>query len=809
MNEDRRYNFKQTEEKWRSFWAKNEINPADPNKEKMYYLDMFPYPSGEGLHVGHWRGYVLSDVLSRRGILDGKYVIHPMGWDAFGLPAENFAIENNVHPAAAVTQSVADFKAELKDIAAIYDWDMELNTTDPNFYKWTQWIFVKMFEKGLAYEKEMPLNWCEACKVVLANEEAAGGECERCGGATTKKNLRQWMLRITDYAERLLNDLEGLQWPEKVKRMQAEWIGKSHGAKVDFAIEGSDEKITVFTTRPDTLFGATFMVLAPEHKLTTKITKETEKERVDEYVKIAGSISNVDRMASKEKTGVFTGTYAINPLSGERMQIWVSDYVLADYGTGAIMCVPAHDERDFEFATKFDLPIKQVIAAVASVGTQYIASLQEAYTGDGIMINSGSFDGLTSNEGKQKVSEYLSQKGLGEATINYRLRDWVFSRQRYWGEPIPLIHCEKCGVVAVPEADLPVTLPHVESYKPTETGESPLALIQEWVNTPCPKCGIPAKRETNTMPQWAGSSWYFLRYVDVNNDKEIISKEKAAKFLPVDYYVGGVEHAVLHLLYARFYTKFLYDIGVVDFEEPFKLLFNQGMITRFGTKMSKSKGNGVSPKEILPKYGIDTLRMYILFVGPPELDADWNDNGLEGVYRFLNKLWRLINDFSTAEGAKDTEKCERIRHQMVRDITQRFDNLSLNTAVSGFMEYTNKLVELSRNEGVDKETLEAITVMLAPFAPHMAEELWQMLGNTPSVFTQSWPTFDPAKAAEDTITVVVQINGKLRANMTVAAGIAKDEAITIAKQNAAKWLEGATIVKEVFVPNKLVNFVIK
>ncbi|MCL2753922.1 MAG: leucine--tRNA ligase, partial [Defluviitaleaceae bacterium] len=619
---DTKYNFLQTEAKWRKFWEQNPINPYDAGKEKMYYLDMFPYPSGEGLHVGHWRGYVLSDVLARRGVLDGKYVIHPMGWDAFGLPAENFAIENNIHPEAAVKESIKAFKAELKDIGALYDWDMELSTTDPNFYKWTQWIFVKMFEKGLAYEKEMPLNWCDACKVVLANEEAAGGECERCGGATTKKNLRQWMLRITDYAERLLNDLDGLKWPEKVKRMQAEWIGKSHGAMVDFAVQGNDEKIKVFTTRPDTLFGATFMVLAPEHPFVGKLTVPENSASVEQYIKNASGISNVDRMASKEKTGVFTGSYAINPMSGEKMQIWISDYVLADYGTGAIMCVPAHDERDFEFATKFNLPILQVIAD-PTVGDAALGIPQEAYTGEGIMINSGEFNGLSSAEGKETVAKYLTEKGLGQATTNYRLRDWVFSRQRYWGEPIPLIHCEKCGVVAVPEQDLPVTLPYVESYKPTETGESPLALIEDWVNVPCPKCKLASKRETNTMPQWAGSSWYFLRYIDVDNANEIVSKEKAAKYLPVDYYVGGVEHAVLHLLYARFYTKFLYDIGVVDFEEPFKQLFNQGMICKDGYKMSKSKGNGVSPKEILARYGCDALRMYILFVGPPELDADW------------------------------------------------------------------------------------------------------------------------------------------------------------------------------------------
>jgi leucyl-tRNA synthetase len=798
-----KYNFKEIEAKWRERWAQFEINPKDEGKPKMYCLDMFPYPSGDGLHVGHWRGYVLSDVLSRRALMDGKYVIHPMGWDAFGLPAENFAIENNIHPEKAVKESIEIFKSQLIDIGAMYNWDMELNTTDPNFYKWTQWIFVQMFKKGLAYEKEMPLNWCGACKVVLANEEVVGGECERCGAATTKKNLRQWMLKITDYSQRLLDDLEGLDWPEKVKKMQAEWIGRSHGARIDFAVKGGSDAVTVFTTRPDTLFGATFMVLAPEHPLTAVVTTTERSKEVEEYIKAAASISNVDRMAKKDKTGVFTGAYATNPLSGADMEIWVSDYVLADYGTGAIMCVPGHDERDFEFAKKFGLPILQVISPDGS-----LYELEEAYLGEGVMVNSGDFNGTPSEEGREAVAARLEKQGQGHATINYRLRDWVFSRQRYWGEPIPLIHCKNCGVVAVPEADLPVTLPFVDSYKPTDTGESPLALIDDWVNVPCPSCGTAAKRETNTMPQWAGSSWYFLRYLDVDNNNELIARAKADKYLPVDYYVGGVEHAVLHLLYARFYTKFLYDIGVVDFNEPFTRLFNQGMITRFGKKMSKSAGNGVSPDEMLPKYGCDALRMYILFIGPPELDADWTDSGIEGVYRFLNKLWRLVSEYAP-KTVKPTAKLENIRHKMIYDITWRMDNLSLNTAVSGFMEYTNKLTELGRGEGLDQETLEALITMIAPLAPHIAEELWQILGHDQTVFKQPWPAYDAAKAADDTITMVVQINGKLRGDMQVAAEIAKDDAITAARAAVAPRLEDVTIIKEIFVPGKLVNFVVR
>ncbi|MDR2166922.1 MAG: leucine--tRNA ligase [Clostridiales bacterium] len=798
-----KYNFKQIEAKWRENWEKMDINPRDESKPKMYCLDMFPYPSGDGLHMGHWRGYVLSDVLARRALMDGHFVIHPMGWDAFGLPAENFAIENEIHPEKAVRDSIEFFKRQLKEIGAMYNWDMELNTTDPEFYKWTQWIFVEMFKRGLAYEKEMPLNWCEACKVVLANEEAAGGECERCGGITTKRNLRQWMLKITDYAQRLLDDLEGLNWPEKVKKMQAEWIGRSHGARIHFPVQGRDEKIEVFTTRPDTLFGATFMVLAPEHPLTAKIVATSHAAEVEEYVKNSATISNVDRMAKKDKTGVFTGAYATNPLSGADMEIWVSDYVLADYGTGAIMCVPGHDERDFEFAKKFGLPILQVISPDGS-----LYELEEAYLGEGVMVNSGDFNGTGSEAGREAVANHLAERDLGCATINYRLRDWVFSRQRYWGEPIPLIHCGNCGVVPVPYDDLPVTLPHVASYKPTDTGESPLALIDEWVNTPCPDCGGAAKRETNTMPQWAGSSWYFLRYLDVGNRGQIISGQKAEKYLPVDYYVGGVEHAVLHLLYARFYTKFLYDIGVVGFEEPFTRLFNQGMINRFGKKMSKSAGNGVSPDEILPKYGCDTLRMYILFIGPPELDAEWTDTGIEGVYRFLNKLWRLVAE-NAPKVAPATAEHEKIRHKMIRDITWRIDNLSLNTAVSGFMEYTNKLSELARGAALDQETLETLVIMLAPFAPHIAEELWEILGHNESVFRQPWPVYDAAKAADDMITMVVQINGKLRANTQVSADIDKDAAIAAAREAVAARLEGQTIVKEIFVPKKLVNFVVK
>ncbi|MGL4800316.1 MAG: leucine--tRNA ligase [Cellulosilyticaceae bacterium] len=796
------YNAMEVENKWRKHWAENPVNVPAEGKKNYYCLDMFPYPSGNGLHVGHWRGYVLSDVWSRYQMLHGYHVLHPMGWDAFGLPAENYAISKKVHPAIATAENVANFKRQLQEISAIYDWDKEVNTTDPNYYKWTQWIFLKMFENGLAYEKEMPINWCPSCKTGLANEEVKDGGCERCGSTVTKKNLRQWMLKITAYAERLLNDLDGLEWPEKVKKMQADWIGKSYGAEIDFTVEGMDKAIKVFTTRPDTLYGASFMVLAPEHEMVLELATEEQKAEVEKYVFDASTKSSVDRMADKEKTGVFLGRYAVNPLNGALVPIWISDYVLADYGTGAIMCVPAHDERDFAFATKFDLPIIQVISKTGEV-----EALTEAYTEEGIMVNSGEFDGMKSSEAKVKIPEYLESKNIGKKTTNYKLRDWVFSRQRYWGEPIPVVHCDCCGVVGVKESDLPITLPDVESYEPTGTGESPLAAIEEWVNTTCPKCGGPAKRETNTMPQWAGSSWYFLRYPNPHNHNELISKEDMEKWLPVDMYVGGIEHAVLHLLYARFYTKFLHDIGVVSFEEPFKRLFNQGMVTKDGAKMSKSKGNVVSPDELVEKYGCDSLRMYELFIGPPELDSEWDDRGIEGVYRFLNKVWKLISENTVVEATKEME---RMRHKMVYDITTRMENFNLNTVVSGFMEYTNKFIDIQRKDGgIDLETIKTIIVLLAPFTPHISEELWSMTGETASVFEQAWPTYDESKMVEDELQIVVQVSGKMAGKVTVSAN--EEEAVVLEKARAvaAARLEGKQIVKEVYVPGRIVNIVAK
>ena len=800
------YNHKAIEKKWRQKWEENPVNVDDGKKPKYYCLDMFPYPSGNGLHVGHWRGYVISDVWSRYKMMQGYYLIHPMGWDAFGLPAENYAIKTGQHPAISTAKNISNIKRQINEIAAIYDWDREVNTTDPDFYKWTQWIFVKMFKEGLAYEKEFPINWCPSCKTGLANEEVVNGCCERCGTPVTKKNLRQWMLRITKYADRLLNDLDKLEWPEKVKKMQTEWIGKSYGAEVDFPVEGRDEKITVYTTRPDTLHGATFMVLAPEHKLAAGLATPDQKEAVDAYIYAASMKSNVDRMQDKEKTGVFTGSYATNPLNGAKVPIWLSDYVLADYGTGAIMCVPAHDDRDFEFAKKFDIPIIQVIAKDGKA----IENMTEAYTeASGTMINSGDWNGMESAVLKKEAPHIIEKMGIGRKTVNYKLRDWVCSRQRYWGEPIPIVHCPKCGNVPVPEEELPLRLPDVESYEPTGTGESPLAAIEDWVNCKCPECGAAAKRETNTMPQWAGSSWYFLRYVDSHNDKELVSKEKADKYLPVDMYIGGVEHAVLHLLYSRFYTKFLYDIGVIDFDEPFHKLFNQGMITgKNGIKMSKSKGNVISPDDLVRDYGCDSLRMYELFVGPPELDAEWDDRGIEGVYRFLSRFWNLVMD-NKDKNIKASKEMIKARHKMIHMITTRLEGFSLNTVISGFMECNNNLIAIAKKEGgMDKETLEAAVLLLAPFAPHMGEELWEELGHTDSVFHHEWPAHDEEAMKDDEVEIPVQVNGKTKAVISVPVDISKEDAITKAKEVLGDKLSG-NIIKEIYVPKKIVNIVAK
>ncbi len=811
MAEKIRYNHAAVEQKWTQRWQENPINVEDGVKPKYYCLDMFPYPSGSGLHVGHWRGYVISDVWSRYQILKGHYVIHPMGWDAFGLPAENYAIKNGVHPSISTEANVNNIRRQIKQIAAVYDWDMEVNTTDPDYYKWTQWIFVQMFKHGLAYEKEFPINWCPSCKTGLANEEVRDGVCERCGSPVTKKNLRQWMLKITAYADRLLEDLQTLDWPEKVIKMQTEWIGKSYGAEVDFKlqtpIDGQDT-ITVYTTRPDTLYGTTFMVVAPEHELALKLATPENREAVEKYIYEASMKSNVDRMQDKEKTGVPTGSYVINPLTKKAMPVWVADYVLADYGTGAVMGVPAHDQRDWEFAKKFGFDI---IPVISPDGGDVDVSEHSYEAPQGILINSGDWNGKQSAEMKKNGPQIIEDMGYGRKKVQYKLRDWVFSRQRYWGEPIPIVHCPKCGNVAVPEDQLPLRLPEVEKYQPTGTGESPLAAIDEWVNCKCPQCGADAKRETNTMPQWAGSSWYFLRYVDNKNDKELVSKEKAEKYLPVDMYIGGVEHAVLHLLYSRFWTKFLYDIGVVPFKEPFTKLFNQGMITgKNGIKMSKSKGNVVSPDDLVRDYGCDALRLYELFVGPPELDAEWDDRGIEGVARFLNKVWNLVQD-SVAADVKATSEMIKLRHKLVQDIEFRFEQFSLNTVIAGFMEYTNKFIDIAKKEGgIDLDTMRTLTVLLAPFAPHIGEEMWEILGGEDSVFHAQWPEYDENAAKDDEIEIPVQVNGKTKLTLSISQDAAKEDIIAQGKAalEAAGKLSG-NIVKEIYVPGKILNIVVK
>ncbi|MGE5585547.1 MAG: leucine--tRNA ligase [Bacillota bacterium] len=841
-----RYDHQAIEKKWRNIWEETGAHRTDesPDKPKYYCLDMFPYPSGSGLHVGHWRGYVLSDAWSRYKKMQGYAVLHPMGWDAFGLPAENDAIKKGIHPEVSTARNVANFKRQLHDIGAMYDWGREINTSSPEYYKWTQWIFLKMFEKGLAYRKEMPINWCPSCKTGIANEEVVAGECERCGTRVTKKSLVQWMLRITAYADRLLEDLDKVDWPEKVKKMQADWIGRSYGSEITFDVEGADDTITVFTTRADTLFGATYMVLAPEHPLVPGITTPEMRAAVEDYIARALARSSVDRMTlTKEKTGVFTGGYAINPINGRRLPIWIADYVLMDYGTGAVMGVPGHDERDFEFATAFGLPILRVIAPAEAARQDMERAaampLDHAETEYGVMVNSGEFDGMTSGEGRKAVTEKLAKAGKGRFTVNYKMRDWVFSRQRYWGEPIPIVHCGKCGEVGVPEEDLPVMLPRVERYEPTGTGESPLAAISEWVNTTCPKCGGPAKRETNTMPQWAGSCWYFIRYVDPKNDEQLCDPAKADAWLPVDLYVGGIEHAVLHLLYSRFYVKFLYDIGAIGFDEPFARLFNQGMVYKDGAKMSKSKGNVVSPDEMVERYGADSLRLYELFIGPPELDSEWNDSGIEGMYRFLNRVWHLVNSHArrgaetaagtgttvavgaaaratTAAGAGATGRTpaalERERHRAAMEVTQRLEAFKLNTAVSALMSYVNFLNDwVDENGAVDRDSIETLVRLLAPFAPHIAEELWQRLGHEESVFTAKWPEYDPAKVEEELVTLPVQVNGKLRGTIQVHRDAPEEEVLAAAREagTVARHVAGKQIVKEIYAPGKIVNIVVR
>ncbi|MCY0894490.1 MAG: leucine--tRNA ligase [Acidibacillus sp.] len=805
------YDATSIEEKWRTIWSKTAQHDVhkDATRPKYYCLDMFPYPSGSGLHVGHWRGYVLSDVWSRYKRLTGYEVLHPMGWDAFGLPAENDAIKKGIHPAIGTARNIANFKDQLQRMGAMFDWTREINTSSPEYYKWTQWIFLQLYDMGLAYRKEMPINWCPSCKTGLANEEVVDGACERCGTPVTKRNMNQWMLRITAYAERLLEDLETLEWPEKVKKMQANWIGRSVGAELEFSIEHSSEKIVVFTTRPDTLYGVTYMVLAPEHPLVQKLTTPEYASVVAEYVTQTLVKSQLARQqVDKTKTGVFTGGYAIHPLSGEKIPVWIADYVLMDYGTGAIMAVPAHDQRDFEFARQFDLPVVRVISADGD-SDDVDDEMEAAQTNDGVLIHSGPYNGLSVDEAKQKLVDDLVVQGIAKRTVGYKLRDWVFARQRYWGEPIPVVHCEQCGIVPVKEEDLPILLPDVERYEPTGTGESPLAAIESFVNTTCPTCGGPAKRETDTMPQWAGSCWYFLRFADPHNESKPFDRDKVDYWLPVDMYIGGVEHAVLHLLYARFFTKVLYDRKVIGFKEPFTRLFNQGMMTLHGAKMSKSKGNVVSPEELVEKYGTDTLRMYELFVGPPEIDAEWNPRAIEGVHRFLTKTYRLIAD--SAEGApkEGSTNLRKLRHRFVQQVTERIVSFRFNTVVSAFMEFITALIE--QDEKIDDMTLQTLVICLAPLAPHLGEEAWQLLHKNGSVFDAQWPQVDEQYLLDETITLIVQVNGKIRDRIDVERESHQDAVrqVVFESTHVQSAIKEKTIIKEIYVPGRIYNIVIK
>jgi len=819
------YDFRNIEKKWQKYWDEISLfrTDTDSDKPKYYCLVMFPYPSGS-LHMGHVLPYTIGDTLARYRIMCGYNVLSPMGWDAFGLPAENAAIKAKSHPEKITKQNISLMKQQINNAGWGYDWSREFATCDPDYYKWTQWIFLQMHKEGLAYRKRMPINWCPSCKTGLANEEAAGGQCERCGSPVTKKMLYQWMLRITQYAERLLADLDKLEWHERIKKMQANWIGKSTGAEAIFKVKDIDEEIKIYTTRADTLFGATFMVLAPEHPAVVKITPAEQADAVKEYVKTTMQLSGVDRMnESREKTGVFTGAYGVNPINGEHIPIWVSDYVLMEYGTGAIMCVPAHDARDFEFAKKFDINIRRVIAPDVSHADDPV---EEATAGDGVMVNSGDFTGLPCSEGQARIAEKLAEMGVGASAVNYKLRDWIFSRQRYWGEPIPIVHCNKCGEVRVPEEELPLLLPMVEHYEPTGTGESPLAGIEEWVNTNCPECGSPAKRETDTMPQWAGSCWYFLRYLDPKNEKKPWEKELADRWLPVDQYIGGIEHAVLHLLYSRFYMKFLYDIKAISFDEPFGKLFNQGMIYKDGAKMSKSKGNVVDPSVVQNEFGADAMRLYILFMGPPEKDSEWSDAGMNGAYRFLKRL----NDTVRAEKSRldgvaayrgDIAALPKNLHDVYRKVhatiakvtTEMESTFHYNTAIAAVMELTNMFRDIPRDGedalGVLRFALESVVKLMAPITPHICEELWGALGNEPSIFRQKWPLADEKIAAPETVEIAVQVRGKVRARICVAADASEDEIREQALDNAKvkEFIGDAQIRKVIVVPGRLVNIV--
>ena len=798
------YNYKKIEKKWQDIWYSQNTFAAkqDFTLPKYYCLVEFPYPSGQGLHVGHPRSYTALDIVARKKRLQGYNVLYPMGWDAFGLPTENFAIKNHVHPEDITQKNIAHFKEQLQSLGFSFDWTREINTTDPSYYKWTQWIFLQLFKKGLAYKKEMAVNWCTSCKCVLANEEVVNGVCERCGSEVIRKNQSQWMLKITEYAQRLVDDLDDLDFIDRVKVQQKNWIGRSTGAEVDFGTTLGDT-LTVYTTRPDTLFGATYMVMSPEHPLIEKwADRLSNMDEIKKYQEAAAHKSDFERTElNKEKTGVkLQGVMGINPVNDTEIPIFISDYVLTSYGTGAIMAVPAHDTRDWEFAKKFDLPIIEVVAG-SQVGVE-----NEAFTdcNTGKLVNSSFLNGMNVEEAKTAITEWLTKEGKGHQKVNFKLRDWVFSRQRYWGEPIPIVKCEECGYVPIPESELPLRLPKVDSYEPTDTGESPLAKMTDWVNTTCPHCGKPAKRETDTMPQWAGSSWYFLRYMDPHNDKELVSPEAVKYWGPVDWYNGGMEHTTLHLLYSRFWHKFLYDIGVVPTKEPYAKRTSHGMILgENGEKMSKSRGNVVNPDEIVDQYGADTMRLYEMFIGDFEKAAPWNSDSIKGCKRFIERFWNLQE--TVTDGDTYSEALEPLMHKTIKKVTEDIDNLKCNTAIAAMMTLVNEMA----SKGVNKAELKTLTILLNPFAPHVTEEMWEVMNFGGAVHDASWPEYDEEKTKESTVEIALQIMGKVRSRITVPVDISKDEAIALAKadEKIAAAIEGKTIKKEIYVPGKLVNIV--
>lgn len=804
------YDFKSIEKKWQHYWETHKSFKVTedlkyPKDKRAYLLDMFPYPSGNGLHVGHPEGYTATDIFGRYLRMKGYNVLHPMGYDSFGLPAEQYAIQTGTHPKISTEKNIHNFERQIKSLGFAYDWDRKICTHDSDYYRWTQFIFLQLYKKGLAYEADMPVNWCEATRTVLANEEVIDGKCERTGHPVVKKNLRQWVLKITAYADRLIEDLDLCEWPDSIKLLQRNWIGRSEGAEITFIEESTNSPVVVYTTRPDTLYGATYVVLAPGHPLVEKITQESQKASVEDYIVQTRSKNDMERTElNKNKTGVFTGAYAINPVNNHKIPIWIGDYVLETYGTGAVMAVPAHDERDFEFAKKYELPI---VAVVSSDGKSTPDLSEKAFTQFGISINSEELSGIETTQMKASVISKLEVINKAKAKVQYKLRDWIFSRQRFWGEPIPLVHCEKCGIVPLNEDQLPLLLPEVNSYEPAATGESPLAEQQDWVNTICPTCSGPAKRETNTMPQWAGSCWYYLRYIDPHNSHEFVNKDKEQYWMPVTLYVGGQEHAVLHLLYARFWHKVLYDCGLVSTKEPFLKLVNQGMILgENNEKMSKSRGNVVNPDDIVEEFGADSLRLYEMFMGPLEMSKPWSMNGIKGIKKFLDRVWRLYETYSIVDTPM-ADDLLRLTHKTIKKVSQDIESISqFNTAISAMMILVNDLT--ARTE-LPKECLEILAKLLAPFAPHLSEELWERLGHSPLICDQPYPEYIEELTQDNEIEFVIQINGKSRDKLKVQANLSKEELEKIGLAHIKDKLEGKTILKCIVVPNKLLNIVVK